>query len=471
MNEPKNAFILNLFILLNEHKTLQRQRRGSKIGRWITVSFFVSIFGGTYFMLEFFDPISLVPQFTAPLLLILDFCLRSILVDHPKAQIFPYLCLPIKRNHLLLFMILSEVQTIWVWGCFPIYFLLLVQLGKITSISAANFLLFVILNHYISMLIHTLIMKYVILLFPIFLIGIVTLLWLYPIINPVVMWLLSILIILLIGKLLHSALKAQLYQEVTNTSYKTVMPVKTRIHNKTVADNKTIVHNLLFEWKLLIRNKWTRHALFTVLFFSLYACIILPSNSIVYDYFVWRMIFLTALFSMTGIYFGIALWGIMAPFFEILNISPTQLSTVVRTKYYLYLLISTAVAVAMLPFLILHINIQEISAAYLFSIGFIYCSIFVCSIFNCQPIDIKDSYFQHWTGNSFAYSFLLPLTIFAISTGAIALFYWIVGEYYTLALLSFIGIISIATHKLWIQSICNVIKRKKYGILEKFRNP
>ncbi len=228
--------------------------------------------------------------------------------------------------------------------------------------------------------------------------------------------------------------------------------------------------SLLFEWKLVIRNKRLRQIFITIIFLILFFYLmILSSNFIFFDYFVGRIFFLIALLSVPGTYYGSLCFSSNAIFIEKLLITnPRALFYSIQAKYYLYCVFSLIIALIISPSVLLGVKVVEIVPSLLFSIGFMYFALFYCSLLSYQPLDLKVSNFYNFQGFTFSNQFI-PFLVFVFAFGFIGLVNWCFSEEITLIIISLVGIVFFSIHKLWLNSICHDFEKTKYKRLEYFR--
>lgn len=226
------------------------------------------------------------------------------------------------------------------------------------------------------------------------------------------------------------------------------------------------MNRILFEWKMIIRNKYLSQTLILMVFLTIGLYFLILSNPITKDYFVCRIFFLVTLFSIPGSYYGIFSLGTMASFIEKLMISPTPLFHILLSKYYIYCLYSTLILLLAFP-LNMGTDRLEIIASYLFAIGFMLFAFLRCTLLGNSPVNIKASGFQNWQGASF--ESLITVMILGIVAGFIAAIYWLAGETITLVVISFVGACFILMHKYWIKSICRSMEKTKQHRMECYR--
>ncbi|HPW71789.1 MAG TPA: hypothetical protein PK026_08405 [Bacteroides graminisolvens] len=153
-----------------------------------------------------------------PLIIILDFSMRSFFKKKPTLGILPYLCLPIKRKTLLLYIIFSALQSISIWAPLFFYTLVIYIYQNFNIINYVVFLNFILLNNYTATLVNTLANEYMLLLFPFALVFIATVLLFVGLVNPVLKIIIIFSAILLIIVLLYFVLKENIYRELDNNS-------------------------------------------------------------------------------------------------------------------------------------------------------------------------------------------------------------------------------------------------------------
>jgi hypothetical protein len=136
--------------------------------------------------------------------------------------ILPYLCLPVKKQILISFILISEFISIWIWGYLFAYLFIfhkyLAPYGNSFYILIAwlTFFILLLFNNYSIYLIKILMKEYSILLFPVFLLVIPSIQRLIFIINPIVGLFLSCFLLFSIIIILNIVLKRDLYKELNN---------------------------------------------------------------------------------------------------------------------------------------------------------------------------------------------------------------------------------------------------------------
>jgi hypothetical protein len=153
-----------------------------------------------------------------PTIIVLDFSLRFFVKKNATIVIIPYLTLPIPRKTLILYMILSDLQRFWIWGCGLIYVGVLYYYGVLTSKNVILLLFFILLNNYFARLVQTVFGGFAVLVYPIclgfivFLLLIANLLSIWVTISMIVFSLLTLVV------LLFYVLNDNLYKELNRVA-------------------------------------------------------------------------------------------------------------------------------------------------------------------------------------------------------------------------------------------------------------
>jgi len=225
---------------------------------------------------------------------------------------------------------------------------------------------------------------------------------------------------------------------------------------------------ILFEWKLIIRNKRLRQlSIVSVLFLPFIVYTQLATSSFVKEYFLLKEFFLFAIFAVPA-NLATLVFSIDAIFIEKMVITRGSIFQQLQAKYRLFNIFSVVLYILFLPSTFLGIKFIEISAAFLFSTGFVFFGLFWTSLSSYKPFDIKASYFYNFQGFDVANYFFSILVLIA-AFGLTALFYWLFNETATLIAMSLIGVVFIVTNKIWLKKIGTSFEKTKHHRLECFR--
>lgn len=227
--------------------------------------------------------------------------------------------------------------------------------------------------------------------------------------------------------------------------------------------------DILFEWKLIIRNKRLTQSFILLLIFIPFMYLS-PNKAELFGCFLIRMCFWITLMSVIASYIGTFLFSTDASFIEKILTLPNALFRSIVSKYHLCLIISVSIALILLPisFVTKEIIVFEIIAALFFSIGFIFFALFYFSLISYKPFDVKASNFANHQGFNAIIYFGQILTL-GCSIGFIILLHQLLGETVTLIIISIIGILFLGTHKFWLRGICRGFEKTKHKRLERFR--
>jgi len=225
---------------------------------------------------------------------------------------------------------------------------------------------------------------------------------------------------------------------------------------------------ILFEWKLIIRNKRLRQTFIV-------SVLLLPSivymqfvNPIVQENIMLREWFLWLVFSLPATFFATQTFSIDAMFIEKLVIVHMSIFQLLQAKYRLYSIISVVLFILFLPSMFLEVKLMELVAAFLFSIGFVFCGMFLTSLASYKPFDIKATYFYNFQGFD-AGNILFLYLLIIVSMGLTGLLFLLFSETVALIAMSLIGLVFIVTSNIWLKKISTSFEKTKYRRLECFR--
>jgi hypothetical protein len=226
---------------------------------------------------------------------------------------------------------------------------------------------------------------------------------------------------------------------------------------------------ILFEWKLITRSRRLKQWLVPLIFFiPQFYLMHLSSESVIYQYFSFRIFFLSALILLPGATYSQFIFSTEASFMDKLMISPLSVYSILKAKYRLYCLFAIIMVIIFLPSMLLGVKPTEILSAFLYSIGFIYFACFQSARYNLKALDIKATKYYNWQGFSANQHIISFITLLG-SMGIIFLIDLFWGENITLLVMSIIGIVFIVTNKFWLLSISRNFEKTKYRRLECFR--
>ena len=192
---------MTYFLLLNKHRNLSLKRK-SDYKRSLTI--FVALTFMSVMMLimllllysrEDFKQLSTL---VLPVIVILDLLLRFFLKKNASAAIFPYLTLPVPRKALIWYIVLSDLQSFWTWGCWLIYGVILCFCGALTFLAAIKLLLFILINNYTIAFVKAFAGNFALLVFPLCLVFVLILLFLVGLLNPTIAFTILALVLFII---------------------------------------------------------------------------------------------------------------------------------------------------------------------------------------------------------------------------------------------------------------------------------
>ena len=225
---------------------------------------------------------------------------------------------------------------------------------------------------------------------------------------------------------------------------------------------------LLFEWKLFFRNKRLKQQFILMLLVLALLSFQLTNLSLLKGYALFTEIYLIA---MMGAFaqFAVYSFATNASFIEKQLTTPLSVFKILQTKYYFFCILSFIPFLAFLPSLFWgSVHFLDLFSTFLFVVGFVLFGLFYCTQFSYKPFDTKATAFYNYQGIDKG-NYFFPLFIMILAFGIILLIFWLFDETTALILKSIIGIVFIATHRIWLKFIAQKIEEKKYYRIERFR--
>lgn len=225
---------------------------------------------------------------------------------------------------------------------------------------------------------------------------------------------------------------------------------------------------VLFEWKLIIRNKRLRQQfMIFMILLPLMVYMQFVSSNLLKETFFLKEFFLWAVFALPA-HLATFAFSSNAMFIEKLIIARGSIFQILQAKYRLFSIIAVVLFIMFLPSISLGVKFIELIAAFLFSIGFVSFGLFWTSLASYKPFDIKAISFYNFQGFD-AGNYFFPILVLIFAFGFTMLFYWLFNETITLIAMSLIGLVFIATNRIWLEKISKRFEKNKYRRLEHFR--
>jgi len=175
------------------------------------------------------------------------------------------------------------------------------------------------------------------------------------------------------------------------------------------------------------------------------------------------------LIALPGMMLSQFFFGIEANYISKTMTVPVTFRHILIQKYQLYCLISFGMFLLLLPTLFLGVKITELSASLLLAMGFYLFMGFLSSVLNDKKLDLDARSFANWQGSTFK-QYILPnlLLIFvSLMLYCSTLFF---SEEAILLGMSVIGLIFIASSRIWLSSLAKYYDKRKYDRIEKLDN-
>lgn len=215
------------------------------------------------------------------------------------------------------------------------------------------------------------------------------------------------------------------------------------------------------ELKLITRNKRTKTALYLSGFMSLYG-LIFYSNEMYADNYTWLMfvgIFMTGIFMIN---YGQFLVSWESAYFDGILTRAYSMEEFYRAKYYLMILSCVAMYLLTLPYIYFGVHAFYINTAtFLYNIGINTAVLLFASTYNKKPVDLSKGSAFNYQGTGAA-QFVIVIPLMVVPLLAFQGFKIFDLPYMGLGFLAFLGIVGLATHRIFIRETIKNFKEKKY---------
>ncbi len=498
-----NLTFLQLFRILKQHRNLSERRspifESNKAAKWIvgilssTVMIYLVMFA-IVFALDANES----HRFTAmeymaaqmPFVLIADFFARLMFQQTPSQLVKPYVLLPIPRYACIDSFILSSLLS-WgnlLWFVLFVPFVLMSVVFSYGIFASVSFLvlsyLIILCSSQYYLICRTLFNNNIIWwMLPIGTFLAISLPWIWKgytfflrFYSPIMTGIehgnliphLTVLAVLTVLVIINRRLQyVSVWQELGKQK---ITKLKTVSEFSLFNRFDEVGEYLKLEIKLLMRNKNPRKTFLFAIALVLLISLIIAFTPI-YDSQFMTNFWCIYCFAIFGGMLLIKVMSYEANYIETLFIHKENILKLLRAKYYFFCMLLLIPFILMLPMVFMgKWNIAMLVAYGVFTAGCQYCLIMQMAVYNKQKIaldekivgkgGIENSYMQILTE---AIAFLFPLAIIQ-SLEIIA------GRYIAWSIMFTIGIIFIATHKLWLNNIYRRMMTRKYKNLEAFIN-
>ena len=426
-----------------------------------------------------------------PFILVIDFFFRFLAQQTPSQQIKPYTLIPISRYAcidsfianslfslgnltwfamLIPYAIMSVIfpEGIWITLGFLIGFYLLVLIN-----SQWYMLVRSLINHRIWWWILPIIV-YAIIFSPIYIgsnAGFNTFCeiyadWGYSLScwKPLIWIILLVILAILIYTNRHLQYRF-VYDELSKTEH-------TKLHHVSQFNMFNRFHEmgeyLKLEVKSIMRNKNIRKGFIFATSIVLVLSLLISFTDI-YD----NMVVFWCIYNF-AIYGAMILVKIMCHegnYIECLMVRQENIMSLLRAKYYFYMALLILPFILMLPTAIVgKCSLLMLLSMMFFTAGFLYFLFFQMAVYNKQTIPLNSKFIGKGSMETNYLQIVVEIAVFAVPLLFISLMKVVVGETITYVTLMVVGILFIATHKLWIRNIYKRMMLRKYVNLESFRS-
>jgi hypothetical protein len=221
------------------------------------------------------------------------------------------------------------------------------------------------------------------------------------------------------------------------------------------------------ELKLILRNKRPRSALIMSILFLFIGLVYYTNGQYKQTWYIFTGTFMTGIFIIN---YGQFMHSWQAAHFDGIMVSKIKISDFIKSKYLLFTLLSSIVFLLTIPYVYFGWNILLINLVmYLWNIGVNTTMVLFFANRNAKRIDLSKSGSLNWEGSS-STQFLLGIPIFITPYLVYIPFNYFNQELIGLGVMAAIGISFILTRNYWIQKLENDFIKKRYTIIEGFRN-
>lgn len=225
------------------------------------------------------------------------------------------------------------------------------------------------------------------------------------------------------------------------------------------------------EWKLILRHKKSRSYLFISVLFLFYGVIFYGDGAFgdqgeAQFMSVFLGIFITGVFI---IQYGQLFLSWNSNTFDFYMSRPHGLSTLIRGKYLLFVLISFACFLLTVPYVFYGIDVLIAhTAMFLFNIGVTIHLVVNLALWKPKPMDLDKGSFFNYEGIGLA-QYLMFVPLLVVPYAIYLPLYFLSGHNMGLAALAGMGIVGIIFNEKITQFAINRLKRDKYFISSSFR--
>lgn len=423
-------------------------------------------------------------------ILIIDFFIRLPFLKTPTQEVKPYLLLPIKRNRLIDFLLIrsgiNPFNLFWLFFFVPFAIITVTKFYGLTGVATycIGIWLLAIFNNYWYLLCRTLMDERIWwIALPIAVYGAIGAALFIPkdsilfdlsvdlgegFITGNILTFIGMLAAILVLCLINRTIMQKLiYNELSKVEDTTVQ-VKKVSEYKFLDRYGEIGEYIKLELKMLLRNKVCKKSLYSitalVLAFSLAISFsdvytgTMKDFLVLYNYVIFGSLFLTPLMTYEGNYID----GLMS--------RKESIYSLLRAKYILY---STSLII---PFLLMipgmitgKVSVLNSVAWLIFVPGAVYCCMFQLAVYNNKTVDLTSKVTSRQnmgTGVqqliSFA-TFGIPLILFVVLKA-------ILNETIASWILIVVGLVFIATSKLWLMNVYRRFMKRRYKNMEGFHD-
>ncbi|GHU88207.1 hypothetical protein FACS1894155_02620 [Bacteroidia bacterium] len=459
---------------------------------FLAVEFFAIGFFLDRLCLELGNYASPLDCFNSGLLYVMmaDFVVKFLLKSNQSMQIAPYLTLPIKRNGLFNFLQSKEFVSMWNWY---MMFLIVPFAFKVIPVEYSFFHVFVFLIcFYLLCIANSLLVALTKawvktgiwkLFFPAVIIaGILVAAfkfnfsfgdytqqfgsWLMGT-NPIA-WVVFIGIFIFLWCANRWLMRSILYKEMQGEKVRDSVSFS----NMSFLDRFGEIGEFInLELKLIFRNKRLKNQLFTFVAVLVIFGVQLVSNRMVLENFFMSLFWIGFMVGGFGLIFSQFLFMAESSYFDGLITRNHSFLSLMKAKYYSYVVISFLVYLLLLAFIWYNkmMSVLLITSAFFYYIGVVYCCVFQNGVYNKTFLDLSDSGFMNWKTSTTSQMIITMVAMF-VPIGLVVIVKSLTSEEIACYFMLTTGVLFVLGSNIWLKWTCNRMMKRRYIIMEGFRN-
>ena len=423
-------------------------------------------------------------------IMIIDFVAKFLMKTSQSMQISPYLTMPIKRNKLFNFLQIKEFASMWNWY---IMFLVVPFAFKVVPreypfLHVFVYLIFIYILFIMNSLLVALAKSWIktglwkISVPAAIIAGIAVAAFKFDFsfgdytqqfagsllnLNPIA-WVVFIGVFVFLWYACRWQMRTMIYREMQGEKVKDSMSFS----NMTFLDRfGEIGEYINLEFKLIFRNKRMKNQFYGFVAIVFVFGVQLVTNEAVSVSPFLQLFWVGFMLSGFGVVFCQYLFMSESSYFDGLMSRKHSFLALMKAKYYLYCAVSFIVYIGLMIFVRMQgiLSYLLVTSAFFYYIGLVYFCFFQNGVYNKTFFDLSDSGFMNWKSSSASmvvismFAMFIPVVLYAIirslTSEDIACYFMLV-----------VGLTFVLGSNVWLKWTYNRVMKRRYIIMEGFRN-